>query len=231
VNVLAPPQRRAAASSPWRLLVALTPRLGHPWPVVGSLGAAVLLVAVRWDGLGSLVARLNVVRTCCVLLVLGVVFLFDDVSRGSTAASVVTLRRRTGARLVVAATLVAVGFAAASAVVAMQGTLGPVLLGLALEVAGYASLGALLTLGVQRRADVDEPGTAGGLLLLAFLAGQLVLTPRWPMLVGPGPQWPAAHIRWAALLLVTLGGLAWVTRDPARRTARAWVAGAGRPVS
>ena len=63
-----------------------------------------------------------------------------------------------------------------------------------------------------RRRGVDEPGiaTAPVLLGLLFLG---TMHPRVRLLVGPGPQWLAAHLRWAAVLACAAALLAVAMRD------------------
>lgn len=63
-----------------------------------------------------------------------------------------------------------------------------------------------------RRRGLDEPGitTAPVLLGLVFLG---TMHPKARLLVGPGPQWPAAHMRWAALLACAAALLAMAMCD------------------
>ena len=75
--------------------------------------------------------------------------------------------------------------------------------------------GAALLL--QRQFGISEPAqfvvlSVVGLFLVAQMMGA-----RWPMLVGPGPEWAEAHWRWAAVLLVAGSVGAWQLRDPASR--------------
>jgi hypothetical protein len=63
---------------------------------------------------------------------------------------------------------------------------------------------------------VDEPGiaTTPVLLGLVFPSGA---HPGLRLLVGPGPQWLAAHLRWAVVLACAVAFLAVAMRDRADR--------------
>ncbi len=212
-------------------LLSWLPRAANPVPALVAVAGALALVWWQWQYLESLDRRLWLVREGSVMVVLGVLYLLDDPARRSTAAAVTTLRRRTTVTLAVAAAVIAGAFAVLVAVASLRGDMGAAVGGLAVEVATVATAGAAITLLLQRTQDLDEPATAGAMTVLALLAVVPVVALRWPLLVAPGPEWAAAHMRWAVVTGAAVLTLVWVTRDPAT-TLRGIVRAAGsRPVA
>jgi hypothetical protein len=208
--------RRSAGSHPgFGVLLRWVPRAGHPAPVGAAAVGAVAFVAWSWRDLETLDRRLWMVRLGCVMVVLGALYLLDDPGRRSTEAAVTTHRRRTAVRLVAVAGITAAAFVVLATLASLRGGMGTVLGGVAVEVAAVATVGVVVTLWLQRTRDLDEPATPGAMTLLALLAVVPVVDLRWPLLADPGPQWPAAHLRWAAVACAAAVTLVWVTRDPA----------------
>jgi hypothetical protein len=195
-------------------LLSWVPRAVNPVPAVVAVAGALALLGWQWQDLWSSDRRLWLVREGSVMVVLGVLYLLDDPARRCTAAAVTTLRRRTTVTLVVATAVIAGAFAVLVAVASLRGDMGSVLGGVAVEVAAVATVGLAVTLLLQRTQDLDEPATPGALTVLALLALVPVVDLRWPLLVDPGPEWPAAHLRWAAVAAGAVLTLVWVTRDP-----------------
>ena len=88
-------------------------------------------------------------------------------------------------------------------------------LGLTVELAA-ALAGVWVVAAWGRRHGVEHPGivTTPALLASLLLAGSIS---RAPMLVGPGPQWTSAHLRWTGVLVCATGLLVAGMRDPAAR--------------
>jgi len=87
--------------------------------------------------------------------------------------------------------------------------------GLALELTMIEVVALAVTLGLQRWGDIAEPGQFGALgVALAFL-GAVVANNFWPIFTTPGPEWGAAHLRWAATGVVGAVVAVGALRDPA----------------
>jgi len=211
----ATPTRVARERSTLAALLGIFPRLLSWWPVGVSGLAVAVIVGWQWSDLTQPTVRLSVVRVSVLFFVLGSVFLLDDASRVTTDSSAVTRRRRIGLRLVVMLATVAVGTGIVFGVVLARGPMSGLAPGFALEVVGFTCLAAGIALVLQQRFGVDEPASFAGLGIVGLVLAVPMLAMRWPMIVGPGPLWHDAHVRWAGVLLVALAVVAYLTRDPA----------------
>jgi hypothetical protein len=90
-------------------------------------------------------------------------------------------------------------------------------LGLGLTVELAAALAVVWAVAAWgRRRGLDRPGIVTTPVLLASLL-LASSTARAPMLVGPGPQWTPAHLRWSGILVGATCLLLAAMRDPAAR--------------
>jgi hypothetical protein len=150
-------------------------------------------------------------------MLLGIVFILDDAAARLLEAVPFAWRCRFGVRVFVALGIAAGGFAAMYAVIDPGVTGG---LGVAVEAAAVLGVGLIAAATALRYWGVDEPGVVAGPVTLAFV-GMLVSLPKpWPLIVDRGPDWQLAHLRWAAVLLVTVVFLVGASRDPASRRLR-----------
>ncbi len=180
----------------------------------GAVTVVVLLVARRGgtdDVLGDL-------RTLGLLLALGGGYVLDDGAAVTLQASPYGLARRLGLRI-----------GAAVAIIAPLWTLmlirllpsapnsdrWALALGLTVELA--AVLAVLWAVAAwARRGGVEHPGIITTPVLLALLLMAASIS-RAPMLVGIGPQWTSAHLRWSGILVGAACVLVAAMRDPAAR--------------
>ncbi|MEU0030388.1 ABC transporter [Streptomyces sp. NPDC006335] len=175
-----------------------------PWRAVGT-GAVVGLLVVALPRLlsGSPDAwlGLTLLRAAALVFALGLTFLLDDPARRLTTP--VPTRRwvRSGLRVALAAPVAALWWAAALALLPKEAR--PPLGAVTLEAAATAVLALAAASVAVRFTDEPEPGpsVAAGLLTLALLA-PLLLPTRWDLFVPVGdPNWEAAHVRWAVVLV------------------------------
>jgi hypothetical protein len=175
-----------------------------PWRAVGA-GAVVGLLVVALPRLlsGSPDAwlGLTLLRAAALVFALGLTFLLDDPARRLTTP--VPTRRwvRSGLRVALAAPVAALWWAAALALLPKEAR--PPLGAVTLEAAATAVLALAAASVAVRFTDEPEPGpsVAAGLLTLALLA-PLLLPTRWDLFVPVGdPNWEAAHVRWAVVLV------------------------------
>ncbi|WP_345137650.1 hypothetical protein [Dactylosporangium darangshiense] len=187
-------------------------------PFGPGVAAVVVLLAARRGGTHDVAGDL---RMLGLLLALGSGYVLDDGAAVTLQASPYGPGRRLWLRIGCAAAIVTplwtsmLAYLLPSAPAGDRWALG---LGLTVELA--AVLAVAWTVAVWgRRFGVEHPGmiTTPALLALLLLAGSIS---RAPMLVGPGPQWTAAHLRWSGVLAgaacVLLAGM----RDPAARSGR-----------
>ncbi|MFG1606602.1 hypothetical protein [Actinoplanes sp. NPDC049265] len=178
----------------------------------GAVSVVAFLVSRRGgspDALGDL-------RVAALLLTLGSGYVLDDGAAGILQASPYALARRVRLRIAAAAVLLVPAWASLlagllrSARPSDRWTLG---LGLTVEFAAVLTVVWAIA-AVARRRGVDHPGVVTGPALLAslFLMSSLA---RAPMLVGLGPDWVPAHLRWSAVLAGAAAVLAVAVGDPA----------------
>ncbi len=181
---------------------------------VSAAAVAVFLVARR-GGTHDVTADLRVLG---LLLSLGTGYVLDDGAAVTLQASPYSLARRLWLRIGCATAFVAplwmalLAYLLPSAPARDRWAIG---LGLTVELAAaLAAMWALAAWG--RRRGVEHPGiiTAPALLASLFLAASISRT---PLLVGLGPQWTEAHLRWAGILAGAMCALLAAMRDPGAR--------------
>ena len=184
-------------------------------PFGPAVVAVVALLVARRGGTEDVIGDL---RMLGLLLALGSGYVLDDGAAVTLQASPYSLARRLWLRMGSAAAVVTplwMVMLAALLPSAPAGDRWALGLGLTLELA--AALTVVWAVAVWgRRRGVEHPGiiTTPALLALLLLAASIS---RAPMLVGPGPQWTSAHVRWSIVQVgatcVLLAGM----RDPAAR--------------
>ena len=174
-------------------------------PAVGALTVGGLLTLFR---AGDPAGGIGALRAVGLTLVLGSGFALDDAAAPTLQASPYPLVRRMCLRI-----------GCAGAVVVPLWTLALVWIhhlslavGLTVELLGALAV-VWATAAWGRRLGFDEPGIATAPVLLGLLYLAIAL-PRTQLLVEPGPQWLAAHLRWAAVLAGAATLLAVAMRDP-----------------
>ena len=184
-------------------------------PLGAGAVAVVVFLAARRTGHPDVTTNL---RLLGLVLALGSGFVLDDAAASTLQASPYGLARRVWLRIGCAVAVIAPLWAVLLArLLPSAPTTGRLTLGFGLTVELAAALAFVWAVAAwARRRGIDDPGviTAPALLALLFLA---VALQRAPMLVGPGPQWTAAHLRWAVVLAGAAALLGAATRDPAAR--------------
>jgi fluoroquinolone transport system permease protein len=182
------------------------------WDVTATAGGLVVgLLLWKHAQLQQPASALWLVRGTALLLTLGALPLLDDAAARQVAAVPLPLAWRSAIRL---AGFVALVFVPVSALAAGSGL--PVA-GLLLETAAIVLLSCAASLLMTRLTEHPEPSTIVSLGLLP-LPGVLTLLPASvAMLVPEGPEWNAAHQRWAALVAIGVVVLALSLRDPSAR--------------
>jgi hypothetical protein len=182
--------------------------------VVGAAAVVAFLVARR-AGTHNVIGDLRVLG---LLLALGGGYVLDDGAAVTLQASPYPLARRLWLRIGCAAAVVTplwtimLAYLLPSAPASDRWALG---LGLTVEFAAALTVvWAIAAWG--RRRGVEHPGiiTTPALLASLFLAASIS---RAPMLVGFGPQWTAAHVRWSIIVAGATCVLLAAMRDPAAR--------------
>ncbi len=163
------------------------------------------------------------IRIVLVLAALGALFALDDPSIDVTKALVSTRRVLLPVRLLVVAGVVAVGLLPAAALmggwVDDPATVG----GLAVEIVTLLTFLVASALVMQRQFAVAEPAQYLALVVLGLFFLTQLIGQRWPLLIGPGPEWADAHRRWVAVGVASLMVIAWQLRDPASAPLRRWL--------
>jgi hypothetical protein len=184
-------------------------------PFGPAAAAVVALLVLRPDGPPDIIADL---RGLGLLLALGSGYVLDDGAAVTVQASPYGLARRLWLRIGWAGVVVAPLWTAvlvALLVPAPAGDRWSVGLGLTVELAAALAV-VWAVAGWGRRRGVEHPGliTTPALLASLLLAASMS---RAPLLVGFGPQWTAAHLRWSGVLVGATGVLLAGMRDPAAR--------------
>ena len=175
----------------------------------------VVLLVARRAGTDDVIGDLRILG---LLLALGSGYVLDDGAAVTLQASPYGLARRLWLRIGCAVAVVAPLWTAMlfylfpSAPAGERWALG---LGLTVELAAALTVvWAMAAWG--RRRGVEHPGIITTPALLASLLVAASIS-RAPMLVGPGPQWTPAHLRWSGVLVGATGMLVAAMRDPAAR--------------
>ena len=190
----------------------------------GAVTTVTLLVARR-GGTPDVIGDLRVLG---VLLAMGSGYVLDDGAAVTLQASPYSLARRLWLRIGGAAAVVTplwmamLGYLLPSAPASDRWAIG---FGLTVELAAVLAVVWAVAAWARRR-GVDHPGIVTTPVLLAslFLAASIS---RAPLLVGPGPEWTPAHLRWSGVLVGATFVLLAGVRDPAARW-RATVHGRNR---
>jgi hypothetical protein len=184
-------------------------------PFVSSTAAAAAYLALRHGDRHDIIGDLRVLG---LLLVLGSGYVFDDGAAVTLQASPYSLARRLALRIGCAATAAIPVWTALLAFFLPSAPAGDrwgVGLGLTVEFTA-ALVAAWAVAAWGRRLGCDYPGIGTTPVLLAALLVAASI-PRVPLLVGAGPQWTPAHLRWSGVLVVVASVLVAAMRDPAAR--------------
>jgi hypothetical protein len=182
---------------------------------VSAVVAVVAFLAVRGGDTHDVIGDLRVLG---LLLALGSGYVLDDGAAVTLQASPCSLARRLWLRIGCAAAVVVPLW---TAMLARYLPSAPASNRWALSLGLTAELAAALTViwavaAWGRRHGFEHPGiiTTPALLASLLLAASI---PQAPMLVGTGPQWTSAHLRWSGILLGATCVLMAGMRDPAAR--------------
>jgi len=219
VDIPTVPRRPVALGELFRLY----PKLLRWTPALAASLTVVLLLVWKQGALGSTEAGVWMLRGAGLIMAVGTVFLLDDPSSNITNSSPTPLRVRSGTRLLLVCMTVFVGCLPAIILTSRRVSVEGESLGVVLEIAAMVCVAAAFSLTMQRWFGLSEPGQFAGIGVVGTLLGAQLVGARWPMLVGPGPQWEAAHLRWAVVLLFAALVVLWQLRDPAATTWRAAV--------
>jgi hypothetical protein len=178
----------------------------------GLVAVFVLLVARR--GGDDVIGDLRIVG---LLLALGSGYVLDDGAAVTLQASPFGLARRLGLRLGVALAVIAplwilVLVWCLPSLPSYRAAVG---LGLTIELAGVLAV-VWAVAAWARRGGFDQPGIITTPVILALLL-MAASSSQAPLLVGPGPQWTSAHVRWSLVLAGAAAAFLAGMRDPAAR--------------
>jgi hypothetical protein len=196
-------------------------------PFVTSAVAVAAFLAARGGDTHDVVGDLRVVG---LLLALGSGYVLDDGAAVTLQASPYSLARRLWLRIGCAAGVVVPLW---TAMLARFLPLAPAgdrwALGLGLTVELAAALTVIWAVAAWgRRHGFEQPGIITTPVLLASLLLAASI-PSASMLVGPGPQWTSAHLRWSGVLIGATCLLVAAMRDPAARRLGEWRSPEARP--
>jgi hypothetical protein len=186
-------------------------------PTVAAAAIATMVLAVRRDHLGQSAQAVLVLRVVALLLAVGMAFALDDRSRRTVQSVPSPAWWRAAGQASVALVPAVVAWVAAVGWVSTRTGDLPVL-GLSLEAAALVAVGLALAAGLVRWRDVLDPGTVAGPVLVVSALMIEQLPERFALVVGPGPDWTAAHLRWAALMAAAAAVTLLAVRDPAARS-------------
>ena len=203
-----------------RGLTPYTPRLTR-WPMLlAGIAGSWLVVWWRAGDVTTPDGAVWLMRSVSALAAVAVVFALDDPSIDTTRSLPASRGVLMRLRFVMGAVALAVALAPATVVALMHLDTGSTVLGVMLEVCVLVVLTASAALVLQRQFGISEPAQFMVLMVVGFAMAAQLLGQRWPLLVPPGPQWAAAHWRWAGVLVAGLLVLVWQLRDPASRPLR-----------
>jgi hypothetical protein len=179
-------------------------------PAAGGCAAAAVLLAWRHDTTGSV----DLLRGILLLVVLGAVFVVDDPGTRVVEAVPVPWHFRLTVRIVVALLIVGCAGTALGAFLVDDVQIGA---GVGLEGVTILAVGLAVAAVAVRYAGVDEPGVGVAPTVLGFVVALAFVPSRWALMVPAGPQWSAAHLRWALVLVIAAAVIVAAARDPAAR--------------
>ena len=180
----------------------------QPLAVAAAASVAVMISGIANGGLPTL-------RVAGLLLALGVAFVIDDASAASTAAAPLSRGYQVAMRVALGGLAVAVGFASIALPKRAVGV--SILAGVALEAAALGVVALATCVLAQVRLDEAEPGLFGAAAVGAVIFTMFALYRRVPIMPPAGPDWPAAHLWWAGLLVLGLVVLVVAAREPGVR--------------
>lgn len=179
-------------------------------PVAAAVVLVVATVHVQAEGYAVLV-----LRGVGVLLACGWLSSVDDPIGEVAAASPYPRPVRTWSR-VVAGLLPLLPVWAGAAMVAQWRLPGTPVVGIGLEALALGAAGLAIAAGLRAWTGHLAPSHLAVVGLLGLAIGTQALPRGWAMVSTQlwGPPWEAAQLRWAALLLLSVGVLALAVRDP-----------------
>jgi len=192
----------------------------HWQPVVVGTLLAAILIAIKAPDIASTGSAILWLRLIAIVLASSACFVLDDDAAQLLASSPFSLARRRALRILVAAGLVAVPWAACVMVLAGRPTVDVPVTALTLELAALLGIGLAAAAVLDRSTGVPDAGVVASPLVVALALLAFRLPERWALYVGPGSGWVDAHLRWAGLLAAAALVLAWCMRDPAARSSR-----------
>nr|WP_237556480.1 ABC transporter [Streptomyces sp. SID5464] len=198
-----------------------------PLGVVGTAGGAGLLLAAlpRMTGETGERLSLHLLRAAVLAFAMGLVFLLDDPARHTTATVPTPRPVRVALRVALAVPATAAWWVLALLLVPPD--LRPPVADITLEAGAAFALAVAGAAVTVRCSETPRPGprVAAGLLTSAVLV-MLFWPGRWALFVPvEDDRWPAAHDRWAVVLVGAVLGGALAAVEPLRR--RRWRLAAG----
>jgi fluoroquinolone transport system permease protein len=186
-------------------------------PTVAAAVIGAVVLAARRDHLGRPGQSITVLRVLALLLAVGLAFALDDRSRRTVQSVPAPAWWRAAGQVSVALVPAVAAWVAALGWVSTRTGQLPVL-GLSLEAVALAAAGLGLAAALVRWRDLADPGAVAGPVLL--VSGLMIeqLPEPIALMVGPGPGWTAAHLRWSALLAAGVAVVLLAVRDPAARS-------------
>jgi hypothetical protein len=209
VRVARLPQLREAAP-------ALT-RAVRWQPVPAAVVVAALVLWWRSDRPPTAGDAVWMPRMVALLLAVALSFALDDRTRTTLGGVPAPPWWRAAVRLVVAGVPALVAWVVALVWVDHRVDVGVPVAGLCLEAATLAAVAVAASAALARWRDIPEPGAVVAPAVLVSSLVLLQLPPRFALAVSPGPEWAAAHRRWAVLLAVAVVVVTAALRDPAAR--------------
>ncbi len=184
------------------------------WPRFAPGLVAVFVSLVAGRGGDDVIGDLRIVG---LLLALGSGYMLDDGAAVTLQASPFGLARRLGLRLGVALAVITPLWILVLVwrLASLPSSRAAVGLGLTIELAGVLAV-VWAVAAWARRGGFDQPGIVTTPVILALLL-VAASSSQAPLLVGSGPQWTSAHVRWSLVLAGAAAALLAGMRDPAAR--------------
>jgi hypothetical protein len=195
-------------------------------PFVSGVAAIAAFLAIRHGDTNEFIGDLRVLG---LLLALASGYVLDDGAAVTLQASPYSLARRLWLRIGCAAAFVVPLWTAMLVGYLPSAPDDRWALGLGLTAELAAALTVIWAVAAWgRRFGFEHPGI---ITTPAFLASLLLAAsiPQAPMLVGPGTEWTAAHLRWSGIAVGASCVLVAAMRDPA--ASRSWYAATQRALA
>lgn len=188
------------------------------WPMlVAGIAASWLVVVWRAGDITTADGAIWLMRSVSALVAVSMVFALDDPSVDTTRSLPAARGALMRARFGVAGVAALIALAPATVVSWEYLNTQSTVLGVVLEVVVFPVLTLSVALVLQRQFGLTEPAQFLVLVVFGMLMVAQIMGARWPLLVGPGPEWVDAHWRWTAVLVVASSVGGWQLRDPASR--------------